>query len=254
MPRIHKLEYDEEYGYYVEDTPKKSAKFNRVWSSHERLTGNAYATLSRPLDRYLRSNIGRPWNDVYSEICERANNSNKIEKFKLFYVLEGKVNTNDVQMIDGVPHNIRAYHGIIFDIWNEFYVHPDTGILCYDRKPKKLIRVKSAHNKNEKIVEGVKFTLQNNSYKRRIDSGVFEVVDDFVWMKMVKYTYKDTEQYRVQKFGHHTSYCKVDGKWGSHYIEGWYTDYQYREVEKVGEKKVVASKKEIRHYKLNETI
>lgn len=75
-----------------------------------------------PLRRYLNSQVGRQWNDVYSDICLKNDHRGKTQR-DLLELVAYMVHDN-VTMVEGEP---RAVSG--FSIWRDFWVHPDTGAL-----------------------------------------------------------------------------------------------------------------------------
>jgi len=74
------------------------------------------------LRRYIRSQVGRPWSEVYSEICEQLDTRNELQRDVRDW-LKGYVEES-VVLINGVPHESRGEYRV-YDVW----VHPDTGIL-----------------------------------------------------------------------------------------------------------------------------
>lgn len=77
-----------------------------------------------PLRRYLEKQVGRPWNDVYSEIRATIK-PDSIIKNHLYHHLELEV-VKHVEYIDGTPYNKGGRH------WYPvcgFYVCPETGLL-----------------------------------------------------------------------------------------------------------------------------
>ncbi|MBL1201834.1 MAG: hypothetical protein FWK04_22930 [Nostoc sp. GBBB01] len=84
-----------------------------------------------PLRRFLRSKAGQPWNDVYSQLCERLDTKTMAGQHvigHLWHYVE-----RHVQIIDGdVYTKPDRGHPILLDgsYRNSFYVHPETGILC----------------------------------------------------------------------------------------------------------------------------
>jgi hypothetical protein len=112
-----RLKYIPDHDY--EDQPKKSRGFE---------SRNGYGKMLRsnpnPLSRFLRSNLGRSWDEVYSELCAEIDNRG-ITGFQILYLLK-----------DLVP--ARCYFGAdgaIYGQWHAqrvqgFYVHPSTGLLC----------------------------------------------------------------------------------------------------------------------------
>jgi hypothetical protein len=96
------------------------------------LRGAAVENLA-PLRRFLRSRVGRPWNDVHHEICALLNVRSAVQKHVLDHIRE-MVEVN-VVMVDGVPHHKPGhwYGGspIVRNRWREFYVCPLTGALRF---------------------------------------------------------------------------------------------------------------------------
>ena len=78
-----------------------------------------------PLRRYLRSQVGRPWDNVYGEICERINRRSAVQ-LHIWQHLAEYVCT-DPHVISGEVHR----HGLFGSLRN-FYVDPRTGLLRYN--------------------------------------------------------------------------------------------------------------------------
>jgi hypothetical protein len=85
------------------------------------------------LKRWLRSNVGRPWNDVFSEACQVFKADNVVRahiRTHMMEYVERHTFMSDgevwcVQRSIEVP--IRSLRG--HTVWPKFYVHPETGIL-----------------------------------------------------------------------------------------------------------------------------
>lgn len=95
-----------------------------------------------PLRRFLRSHIGQPWNDVYSELCQRLDSSTMAGQHVLSHVWDYV--ERHVELIDGIPYSkpyCISHRQLGSHYRNQFYVHPETGILCaadkIPRKPKR---------------------------------------------------------------------------------------------------------------------
>lgn len=91
-----------------------------------------------PLRRLLRSKVGQRWDDIYSELCQRLDTNTVTGQHVLDHVWD-YVERN-VVLIDGVPYRKcnRRYGQNQLGCWrDEFYVHPDTGILCIAEKAPK---------------------------------------------------------------------------------------------------------------------
>ncbi len=88
-----------------------------------------------PLKRFLRSQAGKPWNDVYSQLCQRLDSNTMAGQHVLSHVwwyVE-----RHVELIDGIPHS-KPRGGSLADLGDyyhlQLYVHPETGILCLVEK------------------------------------------------------------------------------------------------------------------------
>lgn len=80
-----------------------------------------------PLERFLNAQVGRPWNDVYSEVCANIKLSNAVQRHILEH-LDHMVEVNVIMGVTkvcalGICGRIQLYGG-------ELYVHPETGLLC----------------------------------------------------------------------------------------------------------------------------
>ncbi|PTL76654.1 hypothetical protein [Vitiosangium sp. GDMCC 1.1324] len=84
-----------------------------------------------PLRHFLRSRIGRPWDDVYSEICEHVSLDSAVKKHILEH-LDDFV-ARKTREIDGRIHEVDHYGRLIelrpVSRWACFYVCPRTGLL-----------------------------------------------------------------------------------------------------------------------------
>jgi hypothetical protein len=83
-----------------------------------------------PLRRYLESQVGRPWNKVYSEICTHINRNSAVQDHVRDHV-DDYVERN-VLLIDGVPCAATGrFYGepLAKHRWNRWYVCPRTGLL-----------------------------------------------------------------------------------------------------------------------------
>jgi hypothetical protein len=102
-----------------EDQPMKSRGFE---------SRNGYGKISRtneqPLSRFVRSNLGRPWDEVYSELCAKIDKRGATG-YRVMHYLRAMVTTGCYFGADGA----------IYGTWHTqrvqgFYVHPCTGLLC----------------------------------------------------------------------------------------------------------------------------
>jgi hypothetical protein len=106
-------------------------KFEGIKRPHLRRKG--LTDLLGPLKRWLRSQVGRPWNDVYSEACAvikpdsiiRLHVKTHLLQFveRHTFLREGKVCILDRSFMGGVaPVAESRYRSL-------FFVHPETGLL-----------------------------------------------------------------------------------------------------------------------------
>lgn len=86
-----------------------------------------------PLKGFLKSNVGRPWNKVWSEVCEKTD-SRTILGSHLRDHIRWMVELDVEVLEDGVYTRYGRYSR--YPLRRGFYVNPDTGILCYiENKP-----------------------------------------------------------------------------------------------------------------------
>ena len=107
-------------------------------------TGRKYfSDLLGPLQRWLQSQVGRPWNDVYSEACAvikpdsvvRAHIKTHLLEFveRNTFMHEGVVCFLDTSRLGGITPVTETRYGRSL-----FFVHPETGLLSpIPRRPRK---------------------------------------------------------------------------------------------------------------------
>jgi hypothetical protein len=82
-----------------------------------------------PLRRWLRSKVGQPWDIVYSEICQKIETRTLCGQHLLVHLEE--MVEDRVRLIEGMPHSLKkGLHPIVYRGRGEFYVHPETRMLC----------------------------------------------------------------------------------------------------------------------------
>jgi hypothetical protein len=86
-----------------------------------------------PLQRFLEKNVGRPWNDVYSEMCASLD-KRKATGQHIFDHAKDMVETNCFIGANGKIHRLRW--GSEEEVYG-LYVHPRTGLLCRALRPTK---------------------------------------------------------------------------------------------------------------------
>lgn len=114
-----RLPYIPDHDY--EDQPKKALGFESYFGSRKLFTD-----VLGPLERFLRKNVGRPWDKVYSELSDGLDKRKATGKH-IFDHVDDMVEKNCLIGADG-----RAYA----TDWrgnrplSGMYVHPRTGLLC----------------------------------------------------------------------------------------------------------------------------
>jgi hypothetical protein len=139
-PRLRGCRYspDPETGYRkrVEkilaagDTPPAREGMKRPYGSNRKYFNEHLG----PLRRFLESNVGRPWDKVYSEICQFVDRGNVVQKHILTHLFDYVV--TNVVLIDGEPCRGKAHCGhsygqplrtaLRYHLW---YVCPKSGLL-----------------------------------------------------------------------------------------------------------------------------
>src|SRR5262245_46157414 len=87
-----------------------------------------------PLRRFLNSNVGRPWDKVYSEICQHVDRGNVVQKHILTHLFDYVV--VHTVLIDGEPCRGEAHWGYHYgeplrtsERRDRWYVCPKSGLL-----------------------------------------------------------------------------------------------------------------------------
>lgn len=120
--------------------------------------GKSLTDVLSPLRGYLRKNVGRKWDDVYSELC-RGLDRRSVSGLHVFTHLWQYVEKNTV-MIDGnvcyVGTGFREKGYVPIEEsyrYEQFYVHPEDGILC--AAPIRSYRARRNHQFRQKEDENV---------------------------------------------------------------------------------------------------
>lgn len=125
------------------------AKGAREPKGREQKTKHFNETLN-PLKRYLASNVGRPWNKVYSEISEHLKPTSTVQQHVRDH-LQDFVATKTSMKAGSVMVTPRfGGERALQDDWCLYYVHPRTGLL---RKNEKYKRFSSRQREARKTQE-----------------------------------------------------------------------------------------------------
>jgi hypothetical protein len=96
--------------------------FEPMRRDRDRERSSSYA----PLRHYLLSQVGRPWNEVFSDITH-STRSTSLTAQEVREAVDDMVE-KCVHLIDSVPHDERGY-AITYRGWSPVWVHPETGLL-----------------------------------------------------------------------------------------------------------------------------
>lgn len=119
--RVHP---DPEHEYEDEITFVSSARRRQYGYNHKEFTD-----VLSPLRGFLEKNVGRPWNDVHSELCKGLDRRS-VTGQHVFTHLWQYVERYTV-LVDGEVKVLNHWSGNYVDPnHNDFYIHPQTGILC----------------------------------------------------------------------------------------------------------------------------
>ena len=89
-----------------------------------------------PLWRYLQKQVGRPWDAVYSEVCENMDRRSAVGAHIFQHLYDFAIPAREVVFVDDKPHRLTwsgtpepiAYSGKVGQFGN-FWVDPRDGIL-----------------------------------------------------------------------------------------------------------------------------
>lgn len=87
-----------------------------------------------PLQRFLQSRMGQPWNDVNSEMCAGLDKRNNTGQH-IFDLMERMVARHCFMDVNGKICHFR-WGSTLAEV-EGFYVHPQTGTLCHAPRPNK---------------------------------------------------------------------------------------------------------------------
>ena len=126
-----RLRYIEDHDY--EDQPKKA----RGFESYHDGWGKEFTDVLNPLVRFLRSNVGRPWDKVYSELSANLDKRKTTGRHICQHVEQMVERECYVDEYGKVRYS--RYRGYIFGGGDDqqvrgYYVHPRTGLLCEGRR------------------------------------------------------------------------------------------------------------------------
>jgi hypothetical protein len=113
-----------------------------------------------PLRRYLRSHVGRHWDKVYADVCQRINRDSAVQLHIWQHLM---------QYVCTDPHIIRGEAGSgRRRLANyQFFVHPKTGRLCVNEQA--WYRSDRKNRQGDLRLPGGETITENGRHYRRID-------------------------------------------------------------------------------------
>jgi hypothetical protein len=126
-----------------------------------------------PLRRYLHSQIGRPWDKVYSEIRQTIDARSTVKQHVLLH-LDWFVVIN-TRLIDGEVYacaGLRSVEVPVAQVSADLFVHPRTGLLLENRARRQAQRARAARQRAEeakKAKEVDRRVLDERRQLHRID-------------------------------------------------------------------------------------
>jgi hypothetical protein len=153
-----------------------------------------------PLRKYLKKQVGRSWNDVYSELSQNLDRRS-VAGLHIWSHVTSEVAINCFFAPDGKIHNRRYFFGGETHEVDGLYVHPTNGKLCFN----KVKRVRYRWDPNEGQNPSVKLTATTKF--ERID-GIWYYVTSTPYEVKIWYgtasgqtigVYKNEIRYKVTK-------------------------------------------------------
>jgi hypothetical protein len=103
-----------------------------------------------PLRRYLHSQVGRPWNKVFGEICSRIDRRNPVQRHIHEHL--GQLIATQVEIRDGMLIECGKFGLNRLASPGELYVDPRTGLIC---RTKAVRRTPTSQARCKQSVPGV---------------------------------------------------------------------------------------------------
>ncbi len=108
---------------HADDLPQREPMPGR-WRGRQRSLNENLG----PMKRFLRSNVGRPWNKVHQELCEHISFNNAVQSHVLDHIYDFV--DRHVEWVDGVLYAQRSWGGSRIRVQSGcMYICPETGLL-----------------------------------------------------------------------------------------------------------------------------
>jgi hypothetical protein len=173
--RLRVLRYDPDKEY--DDLPKRVSGSRSKYIRAGEI--KYFSDLLSPLRRFLRKNVGRPWDLVYSEMKESLDDR-KVTGRHVFEHVDWEVETH--AFIDGDGELYRCGYSGRQPVYG-FYVDPRTGLLCWsDNNPWRRARGKSKTAREE--ITHIRLSA-NTCYVKM--NGIWYFIEYKIYEKLVDY-------------------------------------------------------------------
>ena len=142
--------------------------------------GYGYRSLNEnlaPLRRYLRAQVGRPWNKVFSEICAGIDGRNTVQRHIRQHIddfIATKVELRDGELID--LQDRWRFNRLTAGLRQELYVDPRSGLIRINKRfhAWRRDRIENAKRAQTEI-DARRRTLANDTQLHRLDGIWFQV-------------------------------------------------------------------------------
>lgn len=198
-----------------DDLPKMERLYSEGRMNDRDSCSKRFNDYLNPLERWLRKQVGRRWNDVFSELRGMVDNRGTLGRH-VYQHLDGWVAKNVVIYDDGEVWSFDG-HPTKLGSWSwrrspDLYVHPDTGLLTAmpdlraGRKAARRERDAAFLREKSFQKDGHHYVKDQGIWYEVVYSTVTDYVIDYVSVKV------DGEWKRQRVGGHHVSRTVVSGK------------------------------------------
>ena len=177
-------EYEDEDGNTYLDLADSVLHTTKTGIKNDSYDRKYFGENLNPLARFIRSNVGRPWNKVYSEICEHCNPSGAVSGHIFDHIWDLVIPAHKVFFKDGEPwYNSEFgprhvnYYAYSSGVWGQFYVHPKDGTLREAEKNNRINAHRRAFLEKEKLLKENTVKINDNLWAcRNQNTGVWFLV------------------------------------------------------------------------------
>jgi len=163
------LDYNEDFDELFDDLPQRVSGSRSKYLRQETL--KEPSDLLGPLQKFLRSNVGRPWDVVHSEMSKHLD-KRKTTGRHVFEHVETEVTVNCYEE-NGLVYGYNSWGGRPQPV-SGLYVHPRTGLLrSAERRyrkersePKERTRIRISPQNHYIRQDGVWYIAELKNYKR----------------------------------------------------------------------------------------